>query len=285
VDVTTREAVPAARSILVTGCSSGIGHAAALGLKERGWRVFAGVRNRKDMPALEARGLEALHLDYDSPATLSAALFRILDETDGRLDALFNNGAYSQLGAVEDVATDYLRAQFESNFFGWHELIRRVVPVMRRQGSGRIVNCSSVLGFVTTRYRGPYTASKFALEGLTDALRLELTGTGIHVVLIEPGPIVSRLADKAVARFRETVDMERSPHRDTYKAVLAQLEKGEFSSRFKLGPEAVVEKLVRALEDRKPRARYRVTVPSHASALMKRVFPTSLLDRVMLWQR
>lgn len=283
--MTTREAVPAARSILVTGCSSGIGHAAALGLKERGWRVFAGVRNRKDMPALEARGLEALHLDYDSPATLSAALFRILDETDGRLDALFNNGAYSQLGAVEDVATDYLRAQFESNFFGWHELIRRVVPVMRRQGSGRIVNCSSVLGFVTTRYRGPYTASKFALEGLTDALRLELTGTGIHVVLIEPGPIVSRLADKAVARFRETVDMERSPHRDTYKAVLAQLEKGEFSSRFKLGPEAVVEKLVRALEDRKPRARYRVTVPSHASALMKRVFPTSLLDRVMLWQR
>jgi len=156
---------------------------------------------------------------------------------------------------------------------------------MRRQGGGRIVNCSSVLGFVTTRYRGAYSASKFAVEGLTDALRLELRGTGIHVVLIEPGPIVSRLAEHAVARLQETVDIGRSPHRETYRAVLARLERGEFSSRFKRGPEAVFAKLVKALESPHPRARYRVTLPSHAAALMKRTLPTRLLDSILLKQR
>jgi NAD(P)-dependent dehydrogenase (short-subunit alcohol dehydrogenase family) len=274
-----------ARSILVTGCSSGIGRHAALGLKARGWQVFAGVRKMDDMKPLADEGLTAIHLDYDSPAIISAALYRVLDATGGRLDALFNNGAYSQIGAVEDFGTEHLRAQFESNFFGWHELIRRVVPVMRRQGSGRIVNCSSVLGFVTTRYRGAYSSSKFALEALTDALRLELAGTGIQVVLIEPGPITSRLAEHAVARFHETVRIDASPHRDNYRSALARLERGERSSRFKRGPEAVFKKLVHALENDKPRARYRVTLPSHVAAWMKRGLPGRLLDRILLKQR
>jgi NAD(P)-dependent dehydrogenase (short-subunit alcohol dehydrogenase family) len=274
-----------ARSILVTGCSSGIGRHAALGLKARGWQVFAGVRKMEDMKPLADEGLTAIHLDYDSPAIISAALYRVLDATGGRLDAVFNNGAYSQLGAVEDIGTEHLRAQFESNFFGWHELIRRAVPVMRRQGSGRIVNCSSVLGFVTTRYRGAYSSSKFALEALTDALRLELAGTGIHVVLIQPGPIKSRLAEHAVARFQETVRIDASPHRDAYRAALARLERGDLSSRFKRGPEAVFTKLVHALESDKPRARYRVTLPTHAAAWMKRGLPGRLLDRILLKQR
>jgi NAD(P)-dependent dehydrogenase (short-subunit alcohol dehydrogenase family) len=274
-----------ARSILVTGCSSGIGRHAALGLKARGWQVFAGVRKMEDMKPLADEGLTAIHLDYDSPAIISAALYKVLDATGGRLDAVFNNGAYSQLGAVEDIGTEHLRAQFESNFFGWHELIRRAVPVMRRQGSGRIVNCSSVLGFVTTRYRGAYSSSKFALEALTDALRLELAGTGIHVVLIQPGPIKSRLAEHAVARFQETVRIDASPHRDAYRAALARLERGDLSSRFKRGPEAVFKKLVHALESDKPRARYRVTLPTHAAAWMKRGLPGRLLDRILLKQR
>lgn len=273
-----------ARCILITGCSSGIGRHAALGLQARGWRVFAGIRNRNDLAPLAGEGVEAVHLDYDSPAIVATALYRVLDLTNGRLDAVFNNGAYSQLGAVEDIATEHLRAQFEANFFGWHELIRKVVPVMRRQGGGRIVNCSSILGFVAARYRGAYVASKYALEGMTDALRLELAGTGIHVILIEPGPIRSRFIDNALVRFRSTVDSDRSAHRDGYTKMLARLERGDASSRFKRGPEAVLTKLVHALEADSPRARYRVTAPTHVAAWMKRLLPTGLVDRVVLSQ-
>jgi NAD(P)-dependent dehydrogenase (short-subunit alcohol dehydrogenase family) len=273
-----------APSILITGCSTGIGHHAAFGLKAHGWRVFAGVRQIKDIEPLAEAGLEAVHLDYDSPATITAAVERVLDMNAGRLDALFNNGAYSQLGAVEDIKTDHLRAQFESNFFGWHQLIREVVPAMRQQGAGHIVNCSSILGFITPRYRGAYASSKYALEGLSDALRLELTGTGIHVVLIEPGPIVSRLAERAVARFHETIDIEASAHSKAYRRSLAYFERDNSSSRFKLGPEAVLTKLVVALESKNPRARYRVTTPTHIAAWMKRVLPTRLLDRILYKQ-
>lgn len=273
-----------ARSILVTGCSSGIGRHAALGLKARGWQVFAGVRKKQDMEPLAAEGLEPIHLDYDSAAVISVALYQILDMTGGRLDAVFNNGAFSQLGAVEDISTDLLRSQFETNLFGWHELIRRVIPVMRRQGSGRIVNCSSILGFISTRYRGAYTASKHALEGLTDALRLELAGTGINVTLIEPGPIYSRFVEHAVARLRETVDIEASPHSETYNLALSQLERGQRVARFKRDPEAVFVKLVHALESNRPRPRYRVTVPTHAAMVLKRTLSTRLLDRILLRQ-
>lgn len=273
-----------ARCILITGCSSGIGRHAALGLQARGWRVFAGIRNRNDLAPLAEEGVEAVHLDYDSPAIVATALYRVLDLTNGRLDAVFNNGAYSQLGAVEDIATEHLRAQFEANFFGWHELIRKVVPVMRRQGGGRIVNCSSILGFIAARYRGAYVASKYALEGMTDALRLELAGTGTHVILIEPGPIRSRFIDNALVRFRSTVDSDRSAHRDGYTKMLARLERGDASSRFKRGPEAVLTKLVHALEADSPRARYRVTAPTHVAAWMKRLLPTGLVDRVVLSQ-
>ena len=177
------------KSILITGCSSGIGAASARVMRERGWQVFATARRPEDIERLQAEGVRALRLDYCKPDTIAETADTVLSETDGRLFALFNNGAYGQLGAVEDVPTSALRAQFEANLFGWHDLTCRLIPAMRKQGAGRIVQCSSVLGLVAMKHRGAYVASKFALEGLSDALRLELRGTGIHVSVIQPGPI------------------------------------------------------------------------------------------------
>jgi NAD(P)-dependent dehydrogenase (short-subunit alcohol dehydrogenase family) len=177
------------KSILITGCSSGIGYAAAHGLRARGWRVFAACRKAEDCARLRAEGFDAPLLDYTDEDSIHEALEQVLEATNGTLDALFNNGAYAIPGAVEDMPTDALRAIFESNFFGWHTLTRAVLPVMRAQGHGRIVQCSSVLGLITMPWRGAYNASKFALEGLTDTLRQEMRDTPIHVVLIEPGPV------------------------------------------------------------------------------------------------
>jgi NAD(P)-dependent dehydrogenase (short-subunit alcohol dehydrogenase family) len=185
------------RTILITGCSSGIRHHVAGGLKKRGWRVFAAARKEADRERLAGEGFEAVRLDYTDAGSIAAALDAVLAKTGGKLDALFNNGGYAQAGALEDLSTDLVRAQFEVNFFGWHELTRRVIPVMRRQGFGRIVFCSSVLGYMSVRYRGAYSASKYAVEAMADTLRLELHGSGIRVVLIEPGPIASRFVDNA----------------------------------------------------------------------------------------
>ena len=180
------------KAILITGCSSGIGLCVARGLSSRGYRVFATARKSSDVEVLNKEGLESLVLDLDDPHSITAAVEEILIRTNGRLDALFNNGAYGQPGAVEDLSRDVLRAQFETNLFGWHQLTNLVLPVMRRQGHGRIIHNSSVLGFVALRYRGAYNASKYALEGLADTMRLELAGTHLHVSIIEPGPISSR---------------------------------------------------------------------------------------------
>ncbi|MEL6479621.1 MAG: SDR family NAD(P)-dependent oxidoreductase, partial [Pseudomonadota bacterium] len=175
------------RSILITGCSSGIGLDAARQLAGTGWRVFASCRAEADCARLRAEGLASPRIDYQDPASIESGLADVLEATGGTLDALFNNGAYGMPGAVEDLPTDAFRELFEANFFGWHELTRQVIPVMRRQGQGRIVQCSSVLGFVALKMRGPYVSSKHALEGYSDVLRHELHGSGIHVVLIEPG--------------------------------------------------------------------------------------------------
>jgi len=168
------------RTILITGCSSGIGRCVARGLATRGYRVFATARRREDVEHLRAEGLAGLQLDLADSASIAAAVDEVLERTDGHLYALFNNGAYGQPGAVEDLSREVLRLQFETNLFGWHELTNRVLPVMRQQGYGRIIHNSSVLGFVALPFRGAYTASKYALEGLTDTLRLELRGSGIH---------------------------------------------------------------------------------------------------------
>ncbi|HSD92497.1 MAG TPA: SDR family oxidoreductase [Methyloceanibacter sp.] len=267
------------RTVLITGCSSGIGLASAREMKSRGWRVFATARKDEDIARLKGEGFESLYLDYTEPPSIEAAVTGVLAATGGRLDALFNNGAYGQPGAVEDLRPEVLRAQFEAGFFGWHDLTQRVIPVMRRQGSGRIVFCSSVLGLVSAPYRGAYCATKFAVEALADALRLELAGTAIRVVLIEPGPIASRFLEHALEAYRRNIDLEGSHHAEIYRTRLARLEEGG-DQTFKLGPEAVALKLARALESRNPKSRYYVTVPTHVAALLRRVLPTRLLDAI-----
>lgn len=270
-----------ARSILITGASSGIGHDAALTLKAGGWRVFATARKPGDLAALTQAGCEALYLDYTDEASIHACADAVLAANGGKLDALFNNGAYGQVGAIEDLTTDVLRRQFETNVFGWHTLTRRIVPIMRAQRHGRIVQCSSILGLVAGKYRGAYVGSKFALEGLTDTLRIELAGTNIHVALIEPGPIATRFTQNALANFHATVDVDGSVHSVEYQSQLARMKGTRRPSRFKLGPEAVTRALLHALESPRPKVRYSVTLLTTAASVMKRFLPARVMDRLI----
>ncbi len=267
------------RSILITGCSSGIGYAAAHGLADRGWRVFATCRKEEDCARLSGEGLASFRLDYEDPPTIAEAHARCLEEADGTLDALFNNGAYGIPSTVEDLPVDALKAIFQANFFGWHELVRLALPAMRKQGHGRIVQNSSVLGFAALKYRGAYNATKFAVEGLTDTLRLELRGTPIHVVLIEPGPIDTKIRINSYPHFKTWIDWQSSVHRDFYESYLIpRLEAERIDSPFELPPAAVVKKLIRALEAPRPRARYYVTLPTHVMGAARRLLPTRLMD-------
>ena len=266
------------RAVLITGCSSGIGACVAAGLKARGYRVFASARKESDVTRLSEQGFEAMRLDLRDTASIHEALDTVLARTGGKLYGLFNNGGYGQPGAVEDVGTDALRAQFETNVFGWHELTCRVLPIMRRQGYGRIIQNSSLLGLVALKWRGAYNASKFALEGLTDTLRMELSGSGIHVSLIEPGPIESRFRENAYEAFKANIGIENSPHREAYRRVEARLATEDKSQPFTLSGDAVLEKVVHALESRRPKPRYYVTVPTHALGFLRRILSTRLLD-------
>ncbi len=274
------------RTILITGCSSGIGYHCAHALKNHGgWRVFASCRRQDDADRLAREGLETLRLDLADSASIAAGVEEVLKRTGGKLDALFNNGAYSQPGAFEDVPTDNVRKLFETNFFGWYELTRLILPVMRKQGHGRIVNCSSVLGFVSARFMGAYAATKHAVEGWTDTLRLELYGTGIEAIILQPGPIHTRMLENARSHFIEIVDVRNSFFRGDYGRELKKYAMGHRTNWFKRGPEAVAEKLFQALEDPHPRARYRVTIPTLVGSWLKRVLPTRIMDKVLLQQR
>ncbi|MCB1858657.1 MAG: SDR family oxidoreductase [Gammaproteobacteria bacterium] len=269
------------KSVLITGCSSGIGYCVALGLRERGYRVFASARKIQDVARLKAEGFECLMLDLDDRRGIDQAIDQLLELNNNRLFALFNNGAYGQPGAVEDLPTEALIAQFHTNLFGWHHLTRRLIPVMRRQGHGRIIQNSSVLGFTALCYRGAYSASKFALEGLTDTLRLELQGTGIHVSLIEPGPIESLFRTNSLEKWRLHIDLENSPHREAYQAMKTRLEKPGPATPFTLPPEAVLKRVIHALESPRPKARYYVTFPTYLFGTLKRLLPTATLDRLL----
>lgn len=268
-------------SVLITGCSSGIGLAVARGLQRRGYQVIASARRAADVERLQREGLNAVRLDLDDDASIAAALDQALEQTGGRLFALFNNGAYGQPGAVEDLSRAVLRAQLETNLLGWHELTRRVIPVMRAQGGGRIIQNSSILGFIAMPYRGAYNCSKYALEGLTDTLRLELRGTGIQVSLIEPGPIESRFRDNALRMFRRNIDAAHSAHRRQYQAAERRLQTRGPVSRFTQPPEAVLDKVIHALESPRPKVRYYVTFPTYLMAALKRLLPHRAMDRVL----
>lgn len=271
------------KTILITGCSSGIGYDAAHGLRKRGWRVFASCRKPADCARLQGEGFDSPHIDYEDESTIAPAVAEVLEATGGRLDALFNNGAYACPGLVEDVPTDALRAIFQANFFGWHTLTREVIPVMRAQGHGRIVQCSSVLGLVTLPWRGAYNSTKFALEGLSDTLRIEMKASGIDVVLIEPGPVTSDIRKNAIPHFENWIDWEKSPRADHYRAGLKKrLYDSGGPDPFELPASAVTRKLIHAVESRRPRARYYVTTPTYMMGFMRRILPTRALDWVLL---
>lgn len=269
------------KSILITGCSSGIGRCLAEGLHKRGYRVFATVRKPQDLEQLEQQGIEALTLDLASSESIRQTVHEILVRTGGRLYGLINNGAYAQPGAVEDLSRDALRTQFETNFFGTHELTTLVLPAMRSTGEGRVIQVSSVLGFAAMAYRGAYNSTKFALEGLSDTLRIELRGTNIFVSLIEPGPIRSRFRENALEAFRANIDIEHSDHHKLYKSVLRRLEGQKGRMPFTLGPEAVLKRAIHALEANRPRTRYYVTKPTYIFAWCKRLLPIRWLDSIL----
>ena len=269
------------RSVLITGCSTGIGECVAHGLHQRGYRVFASVRNPDDLAAFEAAGIECLVLDYCDSASIKAAVEQVLDKTGGHLYALFNSGAYGQPGACEDLSREAIRQQFETNVFGWMELTSLVIPVMRAQGYGRIIQNSSVLGFVAMPMRGAYNASKFAIEGFSDTLRLELAGTNIHVSLIEPGPIESEFRANAYRAFRQHIVIDSSVHRERYQKMIERFEVSGNVQPFTLPPEAVLKRVVHALESRRPRIRYPVTTPTYLFAWLKRVMSDRMLDRIL----
>jgi NAD(P)-dependent dehydrogenase (short-subunit alcohol dehydrogenase family) len=268
------------RSILITGCSSGIGHTIAQGLHERGYQVFASARRIRDVEKIQQLGLKSVQLDLTDTASIRLAVDRVLVQTENRLFALINNGAYGQPGAVEDLQTDVLRRQFETNLFGTHELPRLLIPILRKQQRSHIIQISSMLGFICLPYRGAYNASKYALEALTDTMRLELAGSGIHPSLIQPGPITSRFRENAYQAFTEAINADSSVHKTAYQKEIERMQ-SDRPVPFTLPAEAVLKKVIHALESNRPRRRYPVTQPAHVFAFLKRALPDRWLDAIL----
>ena len=279
----TKEPLIMSQSILITGCSSGIGLDAALTLSQRGWRVFASCRNKADVSRMtDEFGLESVLIDYEDQDTIEAGFQEVLAATGGRLDALFNNGAYAIPGAVEDLPTAALRQIFEANFFGWHHLTRLALPVMRAQGHGRILQNSSVLGFAALRYRGAYNATKFALEGLTDTIRLETDHPHIHFSLIEPGPIRTKIRENSVPHFKKWITVKGSAHEQLYeKALIPRLTAiNPPKDMFELEADAVTKDVIHALESPRPRIRYRITTATKLMMIAKRLLSSRQMDKL-----
>ncbi len=268
-------------TVLITGCSTGIGYVCAHALHKKGYKVIASCRNIRDVEKLKSEGLICIQIDVSEQTSIQRGLAEALQLTGGKIDVLFNNGAYGQAGALEDLPTQALREQFETNFFGWHELVKQILPIMRQQGSGRIVQNSSVLGFAAMKYRGAYNASKFALEGWTDTIRLELEGSGIHISLIEPGPIETQFRANALKHFKQWISIESSEHKLEYELQLQRLGNKQSGNTFTLPAESIVEPLIHAIESSKPKIRYRVTTPTKVIAILKRLLPTFMLDKIL----
>jgi len=269
-------------SVLITGCSTGIGFDTAITLSDLGYNVFATARKQSDVDKLKTLGLKAHQLDLADEASIKNAVDWVLTETNGSLYGLFNNGAYGQAGALEDLPSQALKEQFQTNVFGWHYLTTLVIPVMRKQGFGRIIQNSSVLGLVAMPYRGAYNSSKFAIEGYTDTLRLELKGSGIQVSLIEPGPIDTQFRANALAKTLEFIDVDISVHKENYKIHISRLSKDEAGNKFTLPASAVTSKVIHALSSKNAKTRYYVTQPTYIMAFLKRVLPFSWLDKILI---
>lgn len=269
------------QTILITGCSSGIGYYCAHELHKAGYLVLATVRNPKDISKLTNLGILCQHLDLSDSNSVEQGFNWAMAQSSGQIDALFNNGAYAQPGALEDISRDLLRQQFESNVFGWHQLTQLCIQQMLKQGKGRIIQNSSVLGLVAMRFRGPYNASKYAIEGLTDTLRLELANTNVKISLIEPGPILSNFRANSLTQFEQNIQLEQSRFKQTYQKMVKRLKTEGPAVKFTLGPDAVYKKLIHALESKHPKARYYVTFPTHLMGALKRILPTAWLDKIL----
>ena len=270
------------KSVLITGCSSGIGLYVAQHLHSQGYKVFATARKSEDVERLKQLGLNSLQLDLDDSVSIKNAVIRVLEATGGELYALFNNAAYGLPGAVEDLSRYAIRSQFETNVFGTMELTNLVLPTMRKQGYGRIIQNSSILGFAAMPFRGAYNCSKFALEGLSDTLRQELHGTNIHVSLIEPGPILSDFRKNSLKAFKKFIDDKNSLHQQSYNSMLERLHKEGAAAPFTLGPEAVCDKVIHALQAKRPRVRYYVTTPTYIMGYLKRLLSSRAMDWVLM---
>lgn len=269
------------RNILITGCSSGIGYCVAKGLRERGYNVFATARKEDDIERLEKEGFNVIPLELSDAGSVRDCAYELMLRANNDVYAVFHNGAYGQAGALEDISREVLEKQFAANVFGWHQLTNLLLPLMRKAGEGRIIYNSSVLGIIALPFRGSYNASKYAVEGLADTLRLELHSTDIHVSLIEPGPIESLFRKNSLQALRENVDIDASVHRRKYAASIKRLEKEGPAAPFTLPPEAVLKKVIHALESERPKARYPVTFPTYLFATLRRILPTSALDKVL----
>lgn len=270
------------KTILITGCSSGIGYATAHYLHHHGYRVFASARNPEDVQRLKNEGLDAYLLDVTKPETIRQTLQEILTQTDGKLYALFNNAGYGQPGALEDISTAVLKEQFETNLFGLHELTRQVIPIMRTQGYGRIIQHSSVLGLISLRFRGAYNASKYAIEGLCDTLRLELFNEDIHVITINTGPVHSDFRKNATKKYFEHIDKIESVFKEEYRRELLPYEGKKKTNPFTRDADVVIANIVNALDSKRPKPRYYNTSATHILGALKRLLPTALLDRILL---
>ncbi len=268
-------------TILITGCSSGIGYDTAKQLHQQGWRVFASCRRAEDVARLQSEGLaDTLLLDVTDSAQIEAAFAHILAQTGGRLDALFCNAGYGQVGAVEDIPRIALHQQFNTNVFGTWECITHAMTIFRRQGRGRVLVNSSILGFAAMPWRGAYNSSKFALEGLADTLRHETHGSAIFVSLIEPGPIATRFRPNALEKFKQYIDIDKSVHAESYRAQLARLATEGDAAPFTMSSPDCAAVCVKALLAERPKARYRITLPTQVFWYLKRLLPTRWLDAV-----
>ena len=267
------------KTVLITGCSSGIGFCLAHGLRSAGYRVFATARKEKDISKLKELGFDAFLLDLASSDSIKAAISELYQKTDS-LYALINNGAYGQAGALEDISREALEKQFQTNVFGWHELTNLVLPSMKERNIGRVVYISSVLGFVAMPFRGPYVASKFAIEGLVNTLRLELKQTKIKLSLVQPGPIESKFRQNAFLAFKENIDPSNSDYQREYKAMIERLNSDK-NAQFTLAPESVLRCVLHALESKTPKNHYRVTFPTKLFGILCRILPSSWMDNIL----
>jgi len=271
------------RSVLVTGCSSGIGLAAAELLRSKGWRVFPTARKVADLDALKQSGFDAIKLDMASSESVRLAAEWVLSKNGGKLGAVVNNAGFGMPGAIEDLSRDAMRDQFEVNLFGLQELTNQLIPVFRKQGHGRIVNISSVVGRMSLPFMGIYSASKFALEAVSDALRVELSQDRIAVCLVEPGPIRTSFSTNCAGQGEKKLNAAGSRFGGAYKQYFEKRRNGGMSEdRFRLPPEAVAQKILHALESPHPKIRYCVTLPAYLGSFAARFVPAALLDRAMI---